>query len=337
MRKRVNLLPSGVNVIVLGSLNAKPQDRTLSRSEIVPVQLVRRDGIAPINFFNSWGELGVSSMAWHPGTPMVVYVTTGDNLAKIDLEKREVKFLDIPLLVDVHEMTVIGGSLWLANTGRDEVIVFDIEREKVLRRHSLSAFKSVVEITECIDGNMDADDVVEVKDKFHCNQVFQGLEGHTYVLVHHVTGKQLVRRIAQRLVKSQGDGGVINLDTGTVVRLGLKGPHSVRKIGGEYWLFDSGNATINVYNSEWNLKQRIPTRGWGRGADCAESHGLFFAGISATRRRYLGLVKAAVPNMVEVFSLETRARVGEIILENIEQVNNVYVISDEQAHAFLLL
>jgi hypothetical protein len=32
----------------------------------------------PVAFFDSWGELGVSSLAWRPSASMVLYVTTGD-------------------------------------------------------------------------------------------------------------------------------------------------------------------------------------------------------------------------------------------------------------------
>jgi hypothetical protein len=158
-----------------------------------------------------------------------------------------------------------------------------------------------------------------------------------YALVHHVTGKQLIRRIAEKFIKSQGNGGVINLSTGRVVPLRLRAPHSVRKVRGDYWLCDSGNATVNVYSPEWELKETIRAKGWGRGADTSEALGTFYLGISATRRRYLNVVSSGrkVPNMVQVLSVADGSPVGEVEFSAIEQINNVYTIPREMAAALL--
>jgi hypothetical protein len=55
-----------------------------------------------------------------------------------------------------------------------------------------------------------------------------------YILVHYTLGNlQLIRCTVRGLAKRQiRPGGVINLTTGQVVPLGLKGPHTYRKIRG---------------------------------------------------------------------------------------------------------
>jgi len=303
-----------------------------------PVQLIIRGETKPISFFDSWGTLGVSSLGWHPKNPTVLYVATGTELSKVDLKSKRTVELGVPNLHDVHELTVIGNTLWLANTGLDEAVAFDITRERVVKRMSLTAISYASSVAvheaEAKDGE------VEVIDKFHCNQIFGGFDGETYVLVHHVSGKQLIRRIGRKLIKNQGNGGVIGLSTGRVIPLGLKGPHSVEKVHGDYWVFDSGRAAINIYDQRWTLQETLSTRGWGRGASFSEPLGFFYAGVSETRKRYLGVVGSKsrrAPNMVRVFSAKSREPVEDIELSDIEQVNNVYVIPKETTQALLEL
>lgn len=329
--------PSGEAVLVLGSLNAKSQDRTLERYSVRPVQLISGGEIKRVPFFDSWGALGVSSLARHPVNPSILYVTTGTELIKIDLESQRVEELEVPGLHDVHEITVIGDILWLANTGSDEAIAYDVVQEKIAKRMSLSvdAPGSMADVHEAEAENSE----VEVVDRFHCNQIFDGFDGDLYALIHHVSGKQMIQRIGRKLIKNQGNGGVINLTTGRAVPLDLKGPHSAQKVHDSYWIFDSGRATVNIYDQSWVLRGTLSTRGWGRGAAVSESLGLFYAGVSATRKRYLGVGAKSqhVPNMVRVFSIEGRAPVEDVELSGIEQVNNVYVIPEETALAMLAL
>ena len=324
-------------VLVLGSLNAKQQDRTLKRSSVRPVQLILDGSVEPVPFFDEWGRLGVSSLAFHPERPTTLYVTTGADLSRVELESRRTTELEVPHLRDIHEMSVIGGTLWLANTGFDEVIAFDIALERVSKRMKLAVNASSPRISTRTEEAKDG--AVEVIDRFHCNQIFDGYDGELYVLVHHVTGKQLIRRIGRKLIKNQGNGGVIDLTTRRGIQLDLKGPHSVEKVGGSYWVFDSGRATVNIYDRTWVLQEKLSTRGWGRGAGVSESLGLFYAGVSATRKRYLGMGPRAqrAPNMVRIFSIKSREPVKDVELSCIEQVNNVYVISRSTALALLEL
>jgi hypothetical protein len=143
------------------------------------------------------------------------------------------------------------------------------------------------------------------------------------------------------VLKEHGNGGVIDLRNGGVVPLKLRAPHSVRKVNGEYWVFDSGNATLNIYTPEWTIKERIVTKGWGRGAAISHSLRLFYAGISAVRKRYLGLIGGGIketPNMIQAFSIESRSLVGEIVIDHgIEQVSNIYLVERELALSLLEL
>jgi hypothetical protein len=284
--------------------------------------------------FDSWGDLGVSSMAWVATQPNELYVTTGSDLIKVDIGKGTVEALQVPGLVDVHEMATIGNILWLANTGRDEAVAYEYTTGVVVRRIELGRLSSAraMEETPSEPGS----DEWRIVDKFHLNQVFEGIDGKIYGLVHHASGKQAIKLAATRLLKRQGGGGVINLETGERFELCLRGPHSVRIVNGEYWIFDSGNATINRYDAAWTLKSTLSMSGWGRGS-AGSKLGYFFAGISKTRARYLDLLTTPKrsPNMVEIFAVDTLSVVSSVELAHLEQVNNVYVVSRETVDGLL--
>jgi hypothetical protein len=145
-------------------------------------------------------------------------------------------------------------------------------------------------------------------------------------------------RIAKKLIKKQGDGGVVDLISGRGVQLWLKAPHTVRIVNGAYWVFDSGNMTMNVYDRDWRLQRRIPTAGWGRGADLSGDVRRYYAGISEKRKRYQEKGDDSGGNMVQVFSAADGDCVGRIpIVSGIEQINNVYTIPRSIALALLAL
>jgi hypothetical protein len=333
-------------LLILGSLHAFPQDRKLNRSEVRPVQIVMDGDLHLARFFDSWGEWGVISAAWRPQAPDTLYIATETQLIKADLSKRSIVDFEIPNLVDLHELTMIGDTLWLANTGLDEVVAFDVVREQVSKRVNLSAYGSNLKITTSSRAIEDSDDDLQlaadvrtVEEKFHCNQVFQGYDGDPYALVHYVGGNSKFIRRAARKIKGQGNGGVINLATAQGISLGFKGPHTVRKVWGDYWVCDSGRSTINIYDSRWNLKGSVASKGWVRGADVSEKVGLFYVGISRFRKRYL-LLNPSVqqsPNMVQAISIESKAPLEEVVLSGVDRVTNVYVIPREVALGMLEL
>ncbi len=340
-----SLIGTDQALLILGSLHAFEQERKLDRSEVRPVQIIMDGDIHLAPFFDSWGEWGVISVARHPERPTLLYVATETELMKVDVAERSVTNFGIPDLQDLHEISMIGDTLWLASTGRDEVVAFDIKQERVVERVNLSAYGSTPKITSRMVEDEDGDrqlagDVRTESERFHCNQVFEGFDENLYVLVHYALGNsQLIRRAARRLMGRQGNGGIINLTTGEVISLGLKGPHTMRKVRGHYWVCDSGRSRISIYDPEWNLKDTITSVGWVRGADFSDELGMFYMGISRFRRRYLILNPGVEqpPNMVQAISMESRKPVGELVLSGVERVTNVYVIPREVAVAMLQL
>ena len=319
-------------ILVIGSLNANPADREISREQIKTMQLIdENEQVVPVNFFNGWGDLGMSSMAFHPSDPFTLYLASSSELFKFDLKGKKYDKLDIPNLTDVHEISMIGQKIWISNTKHDEIVSFDIISNKVSERINLSDFKS----NAPEEGEDEAD--VEVVDKFHCNLIFEGYEGDLYILVHHTSGRQLMKRIAQKFIKSQGNGGVVNISKRKRYPLNFKAPHSVRKINQQYWAFDSGHFELKVYDRNWNFLRTIDTKGFGRGGDLDSTNNNYYGGVSETRKRYLGLFPGgeAVPNMVQVFNTKDYKLIGSVKIPNVEQINNVYCLQKDVADLLL--
>ena len=330
-----DLVSSEEAILVFGSLNAKEEDRYLGRENIEPVQVILDGAVQQIPYFNCWGEFGVSSMAMIRGAQPEIYLTTGSDLVRLRLNGgAQIERFEIPSIQDVHEMTLIDGTLWLANTGYDEAVGFDIREARVNRRIKLEQFRLKASVTDRT-ATQDSQSYEEI-DHFHCNQVFEGMDGRLYALVHHAAGRQLIKRIAMKLIKKQGDGGVVDLLSGRSVQLRLRAPHTVRIVNGAYWVFDSGNKTMNMYDESWRLLRSVPTAGWGRGADLSADARLYYAGISEKRKRYQEQGDVTGGNMVQVFRAADGECVGRLpIASGVEQINNVYVIPRTLALALL--
>lgn len=319
------LPPSGdQHLLVLGSLNANSADRTMERSRLCPVQALTADGsLIHLPAFDGWGALGVSAMAFtREGR---IFATTGDQLAIFEGTARP-RSLAIDPLADVHELSLIGDVLWLANTGRDEAVAVSIAGSELER----------VPLAPSVTPPDAEDGTVEYREKYHCNQVFEDLEGKLWGLVHHVSRRQLLRRVGDRLLKSHGDGGIRAIRSEEAVDLGLHAPHSVRQVGDEQWVLDSGRQQVIRYDRDWRRVGQIATRGWGRGA-AVSSAGVYYAATSATRRRYLrvGPKSSPTPNVVEAFAIGDGALLGERVIEGVEQLNNIYLISSAVLEALL--
>jgi len=302
--------PSECCLVVLGSLNSKIADRSLDRNEVIPVQFVVGEKIEPIRFFNDFGELGVSSMQFFPEIDKMFF-STGADLYVIDINNHFFEELEVPGLVDVHEMSTIGGSLWLANTGRNEAIEIDPKRNGILSRKVLRGKQGDNEL-----------------DKFHCNQIFRDLDGVYWGLVHHVGGRQIVNVVRGKLVKSQGDGGLRSIFENETKNLRLNGPHTIRQIEGEYWVFSSGEQTIKRYDQNWVFIDSILTMGWGRGGEYCANEGIYYSGISPIRKRYAGIVKASTAStpQVEKIDVKNKCSIGSFEIPNVEQINNIYSV-----------
>jgi hypothetical protein len=323
-------------LMVTGSMNANEKDRYMPREAIQPVHLIMDNQVIPVNFFDSWGEFGVSSFAWDKQDKDHMYFTTGQTPYKININKKSSESLNINALKDVHEIEIINGQLWLSNTGMDEAVAVDLQHHQVAKKIVLKNIQDNQLLH--IDTELHRDEQADIVEKYHCNQITSSYEGDLLALVHHTSGIQVIRKVANKLIKNQGNGGVINLQNGDYIDLKLKSPHSIRKIDGNYWIFDSGNARAHIYDSKWNLLTKVATRGFGRGASRLEK-GIVCAGISETRKRYLNVINSSqkVPNMVQFFSSDTFESLAEVVIPNIEQVNNVYTIDRKTARGLLNL
>ena len=335
-------------ILVLGSINAKLEDRYIDRNALRSVQLITEKGIIPIDFFNTWGEKGVNAITWHPQDPLKFYISTGTDLIRFNLLTKEIIAYDIPNLIDGHEITVFDDTLWFSNTGMDEVIAFSISMQKVDRRINLQgliakwlrkAQEDKLDLPLPYSNFKSTALSSQIDDKFHCNQIIKGLDDEPYALVHHTSGKQFLHMVAQKLIKNHGNGGVIRLSDGQRFPLKLYAPHSIQTVGNQYWVFNSGNFVINVYDQNWKLVTRFPSQGWGRGADVSFKTNLYYAGISQTRKRYLHLIPQDIhiPNLVQIFDTNTYKSLFNIPIENVEQINNVYVINKMQKQNLLRL
>ncbi len=328
----MQLIDKEKRILVIGSLNANPADREISRDNIRSMQLIEEDSkIIPVDFFNNWGDLGMSSMCWHDSAPYVLYIASSNEVFRFLLKENKVEKLEIPNLTDIHEITMIGKFIWISNTKHDEIVSYNIETKTIGERINLSDFKS----NAPEEGESDAD--TEVVDKFHCNLIFEGYEGDLYILVHHTSGRQLMKRIAQKFIKSQGNGGVVNISKRKRFPLNFKAPHSVRKINNQYWVFDSGHFELKIFDKNWNFLRTMDTKGFGRGGDIDTNKNVYYGGVSETRKRYLGLFPGgeAVPNMVQVISVADYKLIGSVKIPNIEQINNVYCLQKEVAELLL--
>ena len=324
----MQLIDKEKRILVIGSLNANPADREIDRENIRSMQLIDdQEKILPVNFFNTWGDLGMSSMCWHEKDPFVLYIASSNEVFRFFLKENRFQKLEIPNLTDIHEITMIGNLIWISNTKHDEIVSYNIDSDSIIERINLSDFKS----NTPEEGESDAD--TEVVDKFHCNLIFEGYEGDLYILVHHTSGRQLMKRIAQKFIKSQGNGGVVNIVKRKRHPLNFKAPHSVRKINNQYWVFDSGHFELKIFDKSWNFLRTMDTKGFGRGGDLDVERNLYYGGVSETRKRYLGLFPGgeAVPNMVQVVSIADYKLIGSIKIPNIEQINNVYCLRKEVA------
>lgn len=316
------------DLLVLGSQNAKEQDQKLTREQVRPVQILYRDGsIKPVNFFNSWGEVGVSSIAWDSRYADELFVSENEEIRRLNVALRSFKTLDIGKAGDIHDIHFLDDILWISNTEHDEAIGFSPETNKVKERISLASFRTEYE---------KSDDLEKVIDRFHCNQIFLNYKKEKCALIHHVSGWQYYRILFEALVKQQGDGGVLNLDTQEVFPLKLQSPHSVRLINGNYWIQDSGDRSVKIFDQKWKLLSTIELGGFGRGMAFSEKDNVGYVGLSATRKRYLKVIPTGkyLHNRVVAVDLDKQQVSGEVVIPNIEQVDNVYILDNEMLSKF---
>lgn len=310
-----DLLGDDAALVVTGSLAAKEADRTHGRDAIHPVHVVDVGGTRTVEGLDGFGEFGVGALVVAPDGASAL-CSDGDRLWSLDLVAGGATELPVRDLVDVHEIEVDGDVLLLANTGRDELVELDAAGRE-LDRVPLAGFRAA---TPAAEGAVD---------RFHANQFLRGPGGRRWALVHHVEGYQLLRKAATKVLKVQGDGGLVALDDGERRALRLTAPHSVTAVGEGWWIFDSGRSEVRRYDGALGHVGTAPTGGWGRGAAVDEARGVVWAGMSPIRRRYLGVVPGPhvdVPCTVEALRASDAASLGAVAIPDVEQVNNVYLV-----------
>ena len=325
-------LENGAALIITGSLMSNPYDRGLTRNDVCPVQLVYKHEVRAIPYFQNIGTLGISSLALPPVLDQVseIFFSAGNDVFSINIANKTTKaHANNITFIDVHEIILSGDQLLIANTGRDEAVIYSTIDSRSRNIIQLAQFRTR-------SHSYIPDATSHIFDHFHLNQTFRDINGTLHALVHHVNGRQLLRKVIGGVVKSHGDGGLINLETGTPLDLALNAPHSVRIYRDNYIVLNSGALEMVQYSSDWQKLRAFPTAGWGRGL--AIHNDTAYIGISPIRKRYQPFSRR-VPGEASLLAinLQTGVTIGRLSLKNIEQVNNVYCVDHSIADALLSL
>lgn len=295
-------------LVVTTSLCANPADRELVREQVTPVHVLTDAGFVAIDWLRDMGELGLSALTVVDDRRLLV--VDGD---VIFLVHHGGSIEALPgIYNDLHEVDVDGEEILAANTGNDEVVVFDratLDEKRRIRPPAAGA----------------AGD--EVVDRFHLNQGLRLPDGQLASLVHHVDGRQLVQRIKAKVLKSHGNGGVAGLDGAPNVALNLAAPHNIRVLSDGFLVLDSQRSLGRRYDREWNEVLQFETAGWGRGCAVDEADDLIYVGSSPPRRRYRKQLQGRFTDqsVVEARRLSTGELVAHEYVPDCEQVNNLYL------------
>ncbi len=302
------------HLVAVGSQHAKVADREAPRESIEPLQVRTDDGWEPITTWSAVGTLGISGLVWDDVTE-AVWIATDDTLWKVTQDGL-VRVAADPL-VDIHELRVHGRRLTVASTGADTIVTVDLDSAEEVGRDVLGAGR-----TDPVTGAFVR--ATGRTERFHANQAFEDGAGRRWALVHHVTGLQVVQEVASRLLKRQGDGGLVSLDGLAPVDLGLSAPHSMRRVGDEWWVLDSGAGTARILDEGWGAVDTMVVGGWGRGATVLPD-GSLAIGISAVRPRYRQRLQdfGDVDNHVAVIAPDDRTVVERLAVPRVDQLNAV--------------
>lgn len=311
-------------IVVAGSENWNPADRELGRDRIRSLQAVTADGDRHLAAFESLGVHGIRDLALLDERTAVL--TTGYELYALDLDAGTLEQWPLDEVSDLHELSVEGGSVLVANTAYDEVV--ELRDGTVVGRHGVSGFRHSsarpIAHGRPLGGLVPIGPKPVRDDHFHLNQGVVGPDGNVLVVVHHVSGFRPVAQLRHRLTR-HGDGGVLDLRTGTSRELGLRAPHSLRLLPDGGWVvLDSGRAEAVVLDEGWREVKRFGTTGWGRGLAVADD-GRLFVGLSATRARYLQPGEEAGGNWVVAFSSDG-VELGRWAVPDVEQVWSVRLL-----------
>jgi hypothetical protein len=314
------------------TLHPRPADRSMSRDGLHGVQVFLDGEWHRHPDLASLGERGMNSIARLPdGAGWVC--CTGFELFRYNPSVRDVTRIHVADLDDAHDIMVEDGVLHLANTGSDELVTISLDDWAEVHRapvpmarrpHSLSRF-----IPEVPPGSL-----IQAQDRFHFNQVFRGVDGDLWGVVHNVDGRQVLYHKLGEILKAHGNGGVVNLGSGESVALGLSSPHSIRVLDDTYVVFDSGAGCGRVFTHDWAEVRTFETVAWGRGADRSPDGKWLAVGMSPIRKRYAGripYVSAILNPSVELFDTSHYRSHGSVEIPGCEQVYDVHFVSRAEA------
>ena len=312
-------------LVVLGSENWNVADRHLGREHVRSVQILTTDGVSRVQNLDQLGARGLRDVAFVDHDTIVL--TTGHALLRFRVSVGDVVNLMPGDVSDIHELSQQGRIVLFANTAMDEAVGVDVDSGHVTRtaldqfRHSKS---HAINHQRPVGGAIPVGPKQEWDDHFHANQFMNSHVGEGLVVVHHVGGFRAMRAVGKRLV-GHGDGGVLNIDTGAVHELGLRAPHSLRRLSdGGYVIFDSGRGDAVVLDEQMLVRRRFAAGGWGRGCATPDDE-RWFVGLSALRKRYNPSGHTSV-NSVVCIDPESGRRIANWVVEGVEQIWSVSVV-----------
>jgi len=312
-------------LVVLGSENWNAADRHLGRGRIRSAQVLTTDGVTQLRHLDSLGARGLRDIVFVDDDTVVI--TTGHALFRFRIRSGTVDNLMPDHVSDIHELALRGRTILFANTAMDEAIEVDVDSGAVTRR-GLEAFRhsksQAINHQRPLGGAIPVGPKQEWDDHFHANQYVDGHGDSALVVVHHVGGFRPMRAVGKRLV-GHGDGGVLDLTNGDAHGLGLRAPHSLRRLAdGGYVVFDSGRGEGVVLDGQFAPMRRFDVGGWGRGCAVVDDE-RWFVGLSALRKRYNSGGESSLNSVVSI-DPESGKRTADWVLDDVEQIWSVSVV-----------
>jgi hypothetical protein len=337
-------LPIGVDeaVLVVGSQAFNEADRSLERSDIRSLQILRPTATISRGRFDAFGARGLRDfLALHDGVHALT--TTANDLVLHNLVTNAQATWAVSDLADIHTLTAEGEAVLVASTATDEVVEIGLDgvvRGRVglapLRHENAQPIAHDKMFGGVVGGGanarVDPAETLHAQDHFHANEAFTGHDGHRYAVVHHASGFRPILHATNRLV-GHGSGGVVDLTTMRAYDLELVAPHSARLVDGGYAIIDSGRQRLVLTEADWTPTGEIALPGWGRGFGVSADRRNWYVGISATRRRYLRPRQTSAPNAVAV--VREGHTVATRVITGVEQIWSVHVVASEFAERLL--
>lgn len=310
-------MPKEKELVVTASLAANSQDRDTAPSELRSLHWM-----CPPSGSVMSAQPGLPGLA----TGIASIVSTDDHLFvagketvhSIDRMTGATAQLDLGPLADVHELRIGSNRLLVANTASDEAIVSALQAGNVSETRRIS-------LTALVSGSTHSN--VGERERFHLNLVAER-DGRLFGLVHHTGGRQFLKTVGQRLLKTHGDGGVIDLKSGRARDLGLSAPHNMVVVDSRVLICNSAKHLLCMFDSDWQLVEQVDTQGWGRGLAYDADTRKVYVGISPTRRRY-AVGESRGPLGVEVFDWSGGNLVSDsfVPMTNADQINSVHLLA----------